>query len=329
MTSPSRPRWFENPWLLGGAVGLGYTVPMRLAFAALSPDAARGFAGVMSLAFLAVVPAATGALTIHLAGRRGPVSLAQAITVPWFACITAIAAAMLAVLEGTICIVLASPLFFAMGSAGGLVMRAVLRRRAKRDSVVAAVALLPLLLGGLEARVPAPRAVVRVENVREVDAPAEVVWRHVATVPALAPEELPWSFAHAIGLPRPIEATLDVPAVGGVRRAIFDRGLVFREEVTDWQPGRTIAFSIAPEQAPAEALDEHVVVGGRYFDVLEGRYQLEPLPGGRTRVVLSSTHRLSTTLNAYAGFWSRAIMWDLQRVIMDAIARRAEADARG
>jgi hypothetical protein len=334
-TTPPAPapvaprRWYEHPWLLGAAVGLGYTVPMRLLFSTVLEGkvSAREVVGAMSVAFLAVVPAATGALAVYFAGRRSPVSVWGAITLPWAACWAAILVAMLTLIEGSICIVLAAPLFLCMASVGGLVMRALMRWRSKPDTMVA-VALLPLAFGGVEGQVACPREAFVVENVRVVDAPPEVVWRHVASVPAIAPAELPWSFSHAIGLPRPIEATLDAQAVGGVRRAIFDRGLVFREEVTDWQPGRTIAFSIAPEQAPAEALDEHVVVGGRYFDVTDGRYVLHDLGDGRTRLELSSTHRLATTLNGYAGLWSRAIMWDLQRVIMDVVARRAEAEAR-
>ncbi len=124
-----------------------------------------------------------------------------------------------------------------------------------------------------------------------------------------------WLFGLAVG-------------VGGVRHAVFDRGLVFAETVTDWQPGKTIAFTIHAEQAPAKALDEHVVVGGRYFDVLDGRYTLDNLGDGRTRVTLTSTHRLTTTLNGYASAWSRAIMWDLQRVIMRVVSDGAEAEAR-
>lgn len=325
---PKPLRWYDRPALLGVAVGLGYTLPMRLLFSSLLRGSAMAdkAIGAMSVAFLLCVPAATGALAVYFAGRRDPVTLLRALALPLAPCGAAMLAAVVTFLEGTICLAIAAPLFFAMGSLGGLVMALVQRRRRAKDSAIVA-ALLPLAWGGVEERVACPREEYRVENVLEIAAPPAVVWRHVASVEAIAPDELPWSFSHVIGLPRPIEATLSAPGVGGVRRASFERGLVFAETVTEWQPERTIAFAIVAEQAPAEALDEHVVVGGRYFDVLDGRYTLEDLGDGRTRVRLTSTHRLSTNLNGYAGVWTRAIMWDLQRVILRVVAERCEHDA--
>ncbi|HWA71103.1 MAG TPA: hypothetical protein VG937_02145 [Polyangiaceae bacterium] len=85
------------------------------------------------------------------------------------------------------------------------------------------------------------------------------------------------SVAHVIGLPRPIEATLSHDGVGGVRIARFERGLEFREVVSESQVERRLSFAISAEPAPTAALDEHVAVGGPYFGVLDGTYELEPL----------------------------------------------------
>ncbi len=331
---PQQKQWWlrTRPWAMGALIGLAYTVPARLIFFGLGwpkeGDQSLAFwlVGAMSTAFLFGVPAATGALAVEAAARKSPVTLTQAILLPWVACATAIAVAAITLIEGSICIFLAAPVFFGMGSVGGVAMWLLQRARRKPGAPVAlSVALLPLLWGGAEANVRGQPSLYRVDNVQEIAAPPAVVWRHIASVDPIAPEELPWSLSHAIGLPRPIAATLTDQRHGGVRRATFERGLVFREEVTDWQEQKTLAFSIAAEQAPAEALDEHVVVGGQYFDVIDGRYTLRALPNGHTELSLTSTHRLTTTLNGYAGIWSQAIMWDLQRVIMRVVAARCEA----
>lgn len=332
-TPPQNPWWLRmRPWAIGALIGLAYTVPARLIFFGLGwpkendQTLAYWLVGAMSTAFLFGVPAATGALAVHAAARSRPVTLPQAILLPWMACLTAIAVAALTLIEGSICIALAAPVFLAMGSLGGVAMWLMQRNQRKPGAPVAlSVALLPLLWGGAEANVRGEPTLYRVDNVQEIAASPAVVWRHIASVDPIAPEELPWSFSHAIGLPRPIAATLTEQRQGGVRRATFERGLVFREEVIDWQEQKTLAFSIAAEHAPAEALDEHVVVGGQYFDVIDGRYSLRVLPNGHTELSLTSTHRLTTTLNGYAGIWSQAIMWDLQRVIMRVIAARCEA----
>ena len=102
--------------------------------------------------------------------------------------------------------------------------------------------------------------------------------------------------------------------------------MLFVERVTAWEEGRRLAFSIEADtkHIPATSLDEHVTIGGRYFDVLDGEYRLEVLPAGGTRLHLTSHHRLTTTLEPYAGLWSDAIMRSIQRRILEIIRYRCE-----
>jgi hypothetical protein len=74
-------------------------------------------------------------------------------------------------------------------------------------------------------------------------------------------------------------------------------------------------------------LDEHVTVGGDFFDVLRGEYTLEPLPHGTTRLHLESQHRVSTDFNWYAHLWTDAIMADLQNTILLVVKNRCESAA--
>ncbi len=66
-----------------------------------------------------------------------------------------------------------------------------------------------------------------------------------------------------------------------------------------YDPGHRLAFSIsrADRLDPPTTLDEHVRIGGPFFDVLPGAYVNEPLPNGETRLHLSSQHRVSTDFN--------------------------------
>jgi hypothetical protein len=74
--------------------------------------------------------------------------------------------------------------------------------------------------------------------------------------------------------------------------------------------------------------DQHVTIGGEYFDVLIGTYELEPVPEG-VRLVLKSAHRLSTRFNFYSGLWSDAVMQSIQQNILEVLAKRCEAQALG
>ena len=60
------------------------------------------------------------------------------------------------------------------------------------------------------------------------------------------------------------------------------------------------------------------------IDVLSGTYELQPLPNGRTRLVLYSEHRTSTSFNPYAVWWADRVMSSIQRNILAILRDRAE-----
>src|SRR5699024_5190455 len=129
-----------------------------------------------------------------------------------------------------------------------------------------------------------------------------------------------------LGFPRPLKAELNYEGVGAYREAIFSKGLVFHETVTKYIDNKKMVFKIQayPHEIPSTTLDEHVVVGGDYFDVLNGVYKLEKLPNGKYRLHLYSSFKLNTTFNFYAGWWARWIMKDIQNNILQIQKKRAE-----
>ena len=143
---------------------------------------------------------------------------------------------------------------------------------------------------------------------------------------AIDPAQIPNRWIYRAGFPKPIAATLDREGVGGVRTATFERGVSFFETVTEWDRSRKLAFTIHadPDFIPHTAFDQHIIVGGRFYDVLDGIYEIEALSPTTTRLHLTSHHRLSTRFNAYAGWWSEKIMNQIQGSILEVIRQRAE-----
>jgi hypothetical protein len=180
----------------------------------------------------------------------------------------------------------------------------------------------------VESQLPLPRQLREVASSIEIDAQPADVWPHIARVEAI--KQHPQSFFFLVGFPRPIEATLSHEGVGGVRHASFERGLVFVETITHWDPLRELRFAIAPDpdNIPLTTLDAHVMVGGRYFDVLDGQYRIEPLGADRVRLRLSSRHRISTRFNFYASLWSDYLMSEIQENILIVLKQRCEDAAR-
>jgi hypothetical protein len=313
------------------AAGLVYGVTMRLIFGL---DRAGNRSGafvpsfwVMSVGFLVFVPFFVGWITVSAARADDKFRWARWIFAPWAAVLASDAVLLVTCVEGAICVVMAIPVTLLFASIGGVASGLTARHRLLRGkSATLCLALLPFLVTGIESQFNAPLSVKTVNTEIVIHAPAEVVWRNIERVRAIRRDEIRPSWTHAIGFPLPVEATLDHEGVGGVRHASFEGGLMFIETINRWQPLKTIGFEIAADTAaiPRTTLDEHVTIGGRYFDVLYGEYDLEPLANGDVLLHLSSRQRLSTDFNAYAALWTEAAMRDLQVSILQVVKRRCE-----
>lgn len=304
------------------AAGAAYGLVSRLAFG----GGLAGY-GAMTLAFVVLVPIAVGFLTVALApegARRMRTSAALASV----SCIACLAFVLAAGMEGIICVVLIAPLFLAFAAVGGMLgggMRRAARSRRAYASGVAAVLLLPYAAGPLESRLPLPDTRRTVDTRVVVHAGAATVWRNVVRPAGIRPEENQRRLAQRMGFPRPVTATLSREGLGGSRYAVFERGVMLRETVTEWVPGRRMAFTIDPANIPARTLDEHVTVGGPFFDVIDGRYEIRPLGDATVELRLVTTHRLSTHFNPYAAFWTDLLMRQIQENLLHVVRTRSEA----
>ncbi|MCC6272961.1 MAG: hypothetical protein IT572_05800, partial [Deltaproteobacteria bacterium] len=233
--------------------------------------------------------------------------------------------------EGAICVLMVLPSFLIMASLGGVLYGIVRDTRGAKLGFAALAALVafPFLFAPVENRLDTPSDYRHVETSIDIAAAPEAVWPEIVEVRKFRPEEHGFAWVHAIGFPRPVEATLSHPGVGGVRRARFEGDVLFVETVDRWEPGKALSFNIAadPDSIPQTTLDEHVTVGGPFFDVLKGAYQIEPLAKGGVRLHLRSDYRLTTPFNFYSSLWTDFVMRDVQNYILRIIRRRAELPA--
>jgi hypothetical protein len=306
--------------LVGLASGLAYGLLLR----ALADAGDIGaVVGVMSLAFLVVVPFTIGFLTVQ--PHPAP-SWLYRLFVPWLPVGLSVLASAALGWEGAICIIMGLPLLLLLASLGGIAGAAAHRAPPSASVVIAAV---PLLLGPLENRWPAPQRSHRVETTIHVAASPAAVWREIVSVPRIMPAEQRPALFTRLGFPRPLSAELTGTGIGAVRHARFEGGVLFVETVTAWEVERHLRFTIAAQTnsiRPA-TLDPHVTIGGPYFDVLTGDYLLEPQPDGGTLLRLTSELRVSTHFNLYATPWADAIMRSIQKNILEVERQRAERRA--
>ena len=314
-TNPLRPHW-AIPLTLGAAYGL-------LARLAFGFDAFEAVFGVMTAAFVFGVPVAMGLLAVL--GPDEEPSWPVASVIGWVPTLIAIGATLLLAWEGLICVVVWVPVALLCASVGGLAGKAARRLGGPRRTLGLVAAALPLVVAPVETRAELPLRSRTVHDAIEIAATPEAVWREIREVPAIGPDELGGSLAYRIGFPRPVEARLDGEGVGAVRHATFEGGVTFVERVTEWEENRSLGFTIDASAVPSATFDRHVAVGGRYFDVLSGRYQIEPVGPGRVVLHLTSEQRLSTRFNGYTQLWTDRFMSDIQATILRVVRDRAEA----
>ena len=311
----------------GAGIGLLYGSALRFGYR-LFPSGS--VFQLVTVGFVLFTPLAMGFITIFVIERQRAQPVWTWFLLPWIPVLAAEAAAAAFLWEGLICIAIFTPIALVASTSGGIaagLIARMVRSRVSRNASLACVVCLPSLITPIEHQFLSQREVRSVESTIDIKAPPATVWSNIERVPPIRSSELRSSWSHSIGFPNPVEATLSKEAVGGIRHATFEGGVLFIETVDTWDPDHHLGFSIRAQtdQIPKTTLDEHVRVGGEFFDVLHGDYELEPLPDGETRLHLQSVHRVSTDLNWYAHLWTDAIMRDLQVRILEVIRERAEA----
>jgi len=285
---------------------------------------------VMTMGFLAIVPLCMGYVAVdHYLPKTSVEGVAwhEWFFLPWVSVLITMAVSVIVKWEGLICLIFAAPIMLVFSAIGGMIARAVRRKlRHQAPGTFSAIAI-PLVVILFEVHVPPAFEVRVVETDILIHAPASAVWDNIKSVRAINSSELPSSWTTRIGFPKPLAATLSHEGVGGVREASFTGGLVFTETVNRWEPASDLRFSIHAntESLPASTLDDHVTIGGAFFDVLDGEYRLEPRTDG-ILLRLTSRERLSTHFNPYAAVWTDAVMRSIQSQILQVIRKRCEVE---
>lgn len=336
MSDPPTPRVTHPARVKARKAGIITTTLIILTYAGLCRWAfAEPFmgnsGGVVSLSFIFSVPFACGALSVAIARWCGSDNwVLYSILTPTLIMIVGLTICVITGIEAIICVIMAAPILLIATILGGLLAHALLPKNQPQNHLYATLAVflpfLPFLTAYAESTLHWPTETKAITNTLIIQATPEQIWPLIASVEAIAPEQIPNKWIYLIGFPKPIAATLDKHAVGGIRTATFQRDVSFFEEITHWEKPQKLSFSIHadPDFIPRTAFDQHIIVGGRFYDVLDGTYQILPLTETHSRLILTSNHRLSTRFNSYAAWWSVQVMDQIQGSILDVIKTRAE-----
>lgn len=306
-------------WAIGAGAATG--ILMRLIFIGRP----GGAFGAMLDSFLFGAPVLVAAVTVYLAERIERRSWAYYFFAPMLATTLFVAGTIALFIEGWICAIVILPLFALVGGITGLIMGAICRATRWPRQVVGCLALLPLIGGSFEHLVPAANR-ERVQT-REifVAAPPAAVWRNVVDVRDIRPGEVDSAWMYRIGVPEPLEVRGETRNGEHLRHISMLRGVRFDQVATTWQEPDVVVwqYRFAADSFPAGSLDDHVRIGGEYFDIRTCTFTLTPRAAG-TVLTLSTQYRVSTHFNWYAGAVGDFVVGDFVEKSLALYARRAE-----
>lgn len=272
--------------------------------------------GAYGWGLFVATPFLVGLITGFLINRSTQRSASETFGAVVIAGLLGTTALLMLALEGLMCILLIAPLAVMLAWIGGLIGRAVARRLIDPREPFYSVALLPLIFL-LDAAMP-PEIPIVTQTSITIAAPPESVWvsltadRQVTEAPGLV---------GLAGLAYPVASRVVGEGEGARRIGVFSTGTA-DERVTIWKPGRTLAFRVVrqppamEEMSPYRQLHTPHLIG--YFDTGETRFDLVPMPNGRTRLIATADHVLRIDPVYYWGPIARwAIKRNVARVLTD------------
>jgi hypothetical protein len=251
--------------------------------------------------------------------------------------LVALGLAIVTLQEGVICCLFALPLVLPVTILGAL-CTSTIRRWVRGRNARAAVWSLLMLAGvtwqtveGLADNIY-EHPVHRATSAVVVAAPPEQVWTALTSGDLRVRQEWPWFLR--IGLPMPSRLRVIPPGNGGgfgVVEGTFDHG-VAGGIITRWEPARTLEYDItryAIIDEPFHITRLHATFDRprpenpkEWLSIDRTRYDLEPLPGGQTRLRREMVWRRHLAPAFYFGWLQQTIIQRGQDRLLELVRER-------
>lgn len=303
--------------LQSALAGVGAGLLVGLIGFVLDVEVARRYDGSLFL----VTPAILGTTCGFVFNRRSVQTVGATIWVVALSLLLVGASLIGFAVEGLVCLVLALPLGLVLGVMGALLGRAMALRLHADTGVMLGVLLIPTAV--LTNHVQSPEPTYLITTTVDVNAPPDVVWRHVVQFHDI--QESP-SFLFRLGLAYPLRARIDGTGVGAIRRCQFSTG-DFVEPITTWNAPERLAFDVIEQPVPLQELSpyQHVYAPHLhgFFRSTRGEFRLIPLAGGRTRLEGRTWYQLDIHPRGYWRFITDRIISQIHERVLRQVAREA------
>jgi uncharacterized membrane protein YhaH (DUF805 family) len=278
----------KNPadWRIG-LQGLFAGVTLTVAAVALSTLAFGSYGYGLFL----ISPFVVGFATAGIANRRHDIGARETGRLVSGTMTVAGVALIAVAMEGAICLIMAAPIAVPMAWLGGTLGRAVaLNWRNPARQTLASVAILPAVMAG--EFLLAPLVTFETDNTISIAAPPARVWEALVKMERI---DGPLPLGASMGIAYPLGAKLVGEGVGTTRLGAFSTGTAI-EEVTEWDVGRKLTFTVLQDVPSMQELspyaDLHAPHSAGYFSTRETSFELLASRNGETELIERTSHVL-------------------------------------
>ncbi|RYY79862.1 MAG: hypothetical protein EOO69_05070 [Moraxellaceae bacterium] len=285
----------------------------------------RSLERMMTSTFLVLTPLIFGALISYIVNYKKPLDFGRTIKWLFIFCVGLLIFSIFALKEGSICVIIASPILMTCLVAGAGIMHWLCRYLWKPNKAVYSLALLPLLLMFVPEQLSTTHK--SVEKSILINAPINTVWQQINHIEAIKPSEFKPSLLYAIGVPYPISGITNIVNGQKIRHSRWQKDIHFDGMIQESIPNQYLRwkYHFDADSIPKGALDDHVQLGGKYFDFQDTSYRLVPINDQQTQLILKIDYRVSTEINFYTVQVANILLTDFARVILDLYKQRSEA----
>jgi hypothetical protein len=147
-----------------------------------------------------------------------------------------------------------------------------------------------------------------------INAPPNKIWKNVVAFKRIEHKNTFWLFR--IGMPSPIESTVDGYYKGAGRKCIFSNGYIFYEKIATYESGVNLTFDIVGQPRDPEIMN--------HIDIVRGQFLLKDNGNGTTTLVGNSWYKLYVFPTWYYDIWAQNITRNVHLRVMGHIKELSE-----
>ena len=214
--------------------------------------------------------------------------------------------------EGVICLIIVSPLLFTFMIAGGAIGRIMFKKNNQTlNASIVSILIALFIIDSLSIH----NYENEVSDIITINAPANRVWKNVVAFKSFKAKNKFWLFQ--IGMPSPVESTVEGYYSGSKRKCIFSNGYVFDEKIVTYDEDNNLTFDITHQPRDPEIMG--------HIDILRGQFLLKDNGNGTTTLTGNSWYRLYVFPVWYYDIWAKSITRNVHLRVMEHIKELSEA----